>query len=394
MSTETGPNFCAECGAAISGGKFCSNCGTATGTYEAVPASAAAAETEIDPPSNGSASPPADEPATQPLPAAAAWPAGLDEPVAPPPPPPAAGRPAAPEAPKPPGRGGMSSAAKIAIAAGACVLIIGAAVAGYLLFSGSDSDSDASAGYEQSVAKVFGPVLGANQQLSDTLTSLRGTDRTQAQIAVDRAQRATTLASGGLNALPVPKGSEQFASQARQVLDRESAYLATVENVIQRPSPATASQLQTLSSNLSTAMDEAGPAVAGKTPTIDGADHLTVWAHNTASTLRKRAAAKRKAAAKRRAQARQRSQSSSGTSGSSSTPAAASATNCGSGVAAGPNTSCAFAFNVRDAYNEAPGAVATVQVYSPTTGQTYTMNCRPSGSGTTCSGGNNASVTF
>ena len=274
------------------------------------------------------------------------------------------------------------------------MLIIGAAVAAYLLFSGSDSDSDASAEYEQSVAKVFGPVLGANQQLSDTLTSLRGTDRTQAQIAVDRAQRAATLASGGLIALPVPQGSEQFASQARQVLDRESAYLATVENVIQRPSPATASQLQTLSSNLSTAMDEAGPAVAGKAPTVDGADHLTVWAHNTASTLRKRAAAKRKAAAKRREQARQRNQSSSGTSGSSSTPAAASGNNCGSGVTAGPNTSCAFAFNVRDAYYEAPGAVATVQVYSPTTGRTYTMNCRPSGSGTTCSGGNNASVTF
>ena len=53
-----------------------------------------------------------------------------------------------------------------------------------------------------------------------------------------------------------------------------------------------------------------------------------------------------------------------------------------------------FALNVRDAYYEAPGSSATVRVYSPITNETYTMNCRPSGSGVTCSGGNNASVTF
>jgi hypothetical protein len=63
-------------------------------------------------------------------------------------------------------------------------------------------------------------------------------------------------------------------------------------------------------------------------------------------------------------------------------------------VYAGANTSCPFALNVRDAYMEAPGAVASVRVYSPVTNTIYTMDCRPSGSGTTCSGANNASVTF
>ena len=52
------------------------------------------------------------------------------------------------------------------------------------------------------------------------------------------------------------------------------------------------------------------------------------------------------------------------------------------------------ALNVRDAYNEAPGATATVRVYSPVTDRTYTMSCAPSGNGVTCSGANNASVTF
>ena len=36
----------------------------------------------------------------------------------------------------------------------------------------------------------------------------------------------------------------------------------------------------------------------------------------------------------------------------------------------------------------------TVQVYSPVTGQTYTMSCSPAGSGVTCSGGNGASVSW
>jgi hypothetical protein len=67
---------------------------------------------------------------------------------------------------------------------------------------------------------------------------------------------------------------------------------------------------------------------------------------------------------------------------------------CGAGLRAGPNTSCPFAQNVRDAYDAAPGATASVRVFSPVTGQTYTMSCAPAGSGVTCSGANNASVTW
>jgi hypothetical protein len=65
---------------------------------------------------------------------------------------------------------------------------------------------------------------------------------------------------------------------------------------------------------------------------------------------------------------------------------------CAGGLHAGPNTSCPFAQNVRDAYNAAPGTTASVRVFSPVTGQTYTMSCAPAGSGVTCSGANNASV--
>jgi hypothetical protein len=81
----------------------------------------------------------------------------------------------------------------------------------------------------------------------------------------------------------------------------------------------------------------------------------------------------------------------------SDSPAPASssgARDCGGGLHAGPNTSCPFAQNVRDAYDAAPGTTASVRVFSPVTRQTYTMSCAAAGSGVTCSGANNASVTW
>ncbi|HEX8121748.1 MAG TPA: hypothetical protein VF549_10845 [Solirubrobacteraceae bacterium] len=82
----------------------------------------------------------------------------------------------------------------------------------------------------------------------------------------------------------------------------------------------------------------------------------------------------------------------------SSTPpppptAAGGSTACGGGLTVGPNTSCPFARNVRDAYNES-GGDSVVSVYSPVTGQRYTMTCSPAGALTACRGGNNASVFF
>jgi hypothetical protein len=81
-------------------------------------------------------------------------------------------------------------------------------------------------------------------------------------------------------------------------------------------------------------------------------------------------------------------------SGSPTPPSLSGGTNCGGGLHAGPHTSCPFAQNVRDAYDSAPGTTASVRVFSPVTGQTYTMSCAAAGSGVTCSGANNASVTW
>jgi Glucodextranase, domain B len=72
-------------------------------------------------------------------------------------------------------------------------------------------------------------------------------------------------------------------------------------------------------------------------------------------------------------------------------PPLASATDCGGGLTAGAHTSCPFAENVRAAFESTGSGV--LDVYSPTTGQTYRMYCT-SGSPHVCTGGNGASVYF
>jgi hypothetical protein len=71
-----------------------------------------------------------------------------------------------------------------------------------------------------------------------------------------------------------------------------------------------------------------------------------------------------------------------------------SGTDCGNGVFAGPNTSCPFALSVHSAWQDAGGSPDSVRAFSPVTNQSYTMHCDSSGGRVTCTGGNNASVTF
>jgi hypothetical protein len=72
-------------------------------------------------------------------------------------------------------------------------------------------------------------------------------------------------------------------------------------------------------------------------------------------------------------------------------PPLSGATSCGGGLTAGAHTSCPFAENVRAAYESSGSGI--LDVYSPTTGQTYRMYCT-SVSPHVCTGGNGASVYF
>jgi hypothetical protein len=68
-----------------------------------------------------------------------------------------------------------------------------------------------------------------------------------------------------------------------------------------------------------------------------------------------------------------------------------SVSGCGQDVTVGPNTSCAFALNVRESYyRNGPGWRS---VFSPTTGRSYSIYCTAS-SPHVCTGGNSAAVYF
>ncbi len=68
--------------------------------------------------------------------------------------------------------------------------------------------------------------------------------------------------------------------------------------------------------------------------------------------------------------------------------------NCGDGLWVSSTTSCPFAQNVRAKYFSVPEDSVEIDVFSPTTGQTYTMSCVRTENRVTCRGGNNAVVTF
>ena len=68
--------------------------------------------------------------------------------------------------------------------------------------------------------------------------------------------------------------------------------------------------------------------------------------------------------------------------------------NCGGGLSANQYTTCGFAENVEQAYySEVGSGSGTVEAWSPTTEQTYSMYCS-SGAPHECTGGNNAAVFF
>lgn len=64
---------------------------------------------------------------------------------------------------------------------------------------------------------------------------------------------------------------------------------------------------------------------------------------------------------------------------------------CGAGVGAGPETSCAFALNTAREWVDT-SAGQTIQVFSPAAKRSYTMRCAPNREGTTCRGARSAVV--
>ena len=281
---------------------------------------------------------------------------------------------------------GPTSSTRWIVAGIVAVALIAAVVVLFLTVFASSDDDEGAADYQDRVERVMTPVIEANERLSNRLNGLRGMRAPAARSAVREARDATVAAQGGLSALTVPDDQRQAATNARGTLTREEEYLAAVAAALANPTSSNADATQTLAANLTDALNTISPPGENWASSVSGAARLTTWA---GQVERKRD----------RQRDKRRDKQVSESSGSSNPAPAAptspvSGKSCGDGIVAGPNTTCPFARNVRDAYYDAPGVVTTVEVWSPVTGQTYTMSCAPAGSGISCAGGNDASASF
>jgi hypothetical protein len=329
------PKFCQHCGTSLRDGRFCPGCGASIhGVYDL-------ADTLVGEPSKRRA------PRPEPTGAAAD----------------------ADPRPSPPRPEGNRRALLAAVAGGVLVLAI-AAIAAFAVVGRSGGDSGkagASADYGRRLATAFAPVRSSNRELSDQLLRLRGTRAIDARAALRKARQATSLAQGATNALSAPPGGRELGERASQMLDRETAYLSAVGAVLSDPSSPSASELQRLASNLTSAIS-AAPTVAGTVQEVSGADRLTAWALHTRRVIRRRAARRRAAAARPR---------------SASTPTAPASsggafTACDRNISAKTGaTSCAFAENVfwEYWYFTTSGQGTRFTAYSPSTHIVYEVTC-------------------
>lgn len=362
--------FCPHCGHPAGDGPFCPGCGeqiTPTAEFEQV----TSAFTTQQPPDMGA-------------------------------PPPVTGPPPPPPGPSAPSGGSSRSRMWALIALGAVALVAVAVVVIVVSTGGSSNSNSQTTVYSHKLTVALTPVLAANSTLSSDLQGLSGSHTAPAKSAVAQAQSAVSQAQGALSALSAPAGSAQLTRQVTFALTQESGYLQAVQATLSSPSSGNAAQVQSAATSAQTAFVNLGALAPNGDQSIANTYALTQWANQRATAAQNHAIALATQRAARRAQQQANSSSGSSSSGGSSSSAStnplgntrACGSNGGPEIYAGPDTSCDFALNVYSAWLSAPGMDNTVEVYSPVTGLTYTMTCATAGSGITCSGGNNASVSW
>ena len=373
-------HFCTNCGTETGSARFCPDCGTPTSSGDEAPA-VAPPVTDTAQQLTANTTTPSEATTTtefpsQPAPAQKAT--GTFGTFPPP-----------PSVPTRTGADGGAHRSRVAlIVAGAALGLAAIAVAVIILATGgSNGSTNPSTAYHQKLTTALGPVVTANNALSSSLRDLSGANTTPAKSALSQAEQAVTAARGAVAVLSVPPAAAQLSQQVQQALTQENGYLQAVGATLSTQSQGNISQVRPLGTSASSSLVPLDVVTPGIGASLNGSDQLISWANG-------RVAAAAKAAKKKAAKKPATSSSSSGSSSSSNSTSVSQGTDCGGGLNAGPDTSCPFAENVQQAWYQAPAGVDTLQVFSPVTDQVYTMTCTQAGVGVTCTGGNNASVSW
>ena len=290
-----------------------------------------------------------------------------------------------------PAQTGHSPRARVALlaACGALGIVVVVVAVVVLTNSGSSTHSRppasstvASATYQQQLTTALAPLLTADRTLSAALGTVDGSRPSinAAKSDVSQAQTALSTAQGAVGVLNAPSSQHTLSSQVQQALTAENGYLQAVSSTLGDPAGTGAGQLQTLATGLQSALVPVNAVAPGGSASINGTSNLVSWAQGAAGAAQAAHDAQaNNAAAKAAANAVAGSGGGSGvgSGGASSTGAVV----CGGGLFAGPHTSCPFAINVQQAWENASSATTLVTAYSPVTNQSYTESCAPDASG-------------
>ncbi len=376
--------LCPHCECPVGNAKFCPECSypldTSATTWNGM---RAVAPEEMSAATTGS------------MPAAA--PPGLDTSGAMPryPPPGMTATGAMPAVP-PPGSTGKRRSRLALILAGLALGLAAIAVAAIVLLHGHES-SDTTALYRSKLTGALSPVVAANTSVSNSLQSLQGTNTTAAKNAANQAQSAISSARGAVGALSVPPDSTQLSQQVQQALTQEDGYMQAVTATLSGQNAENIAQLRSAATQTQSALVPLAGVAAGASGSLNGSDALASWANgriNATTAAQKKA---QKATAHKTSHTATTTTTTTVAAPSTSAPSAPASggTDCGGGLHAGPNTSCPFAENVQLAWENAPaGEQNSLQVFSPVTSQAYTMTCTEAGAGVSCTGANDASVSW
>jgi hypothetical protein len=257
--------FCSECWTGLYGAMFCPQCGTLSENAAAVAGVsavngkgyAAAATAVIAPPAPPIV--PNLAPPQTPGPSHAS----------------AAGPTRRPGRMSPSMLGGLADLLLIAVAVAVVLLLV------LVLSSGGGGPS-----YANQAKAALGPVIGANRQLTGSLSSLRSPGSAASARSTVRSTLSTVQAAQQkLSTLKPGSGDERFATAAQAALSSEQSFLNAADIVLGNPSSAPVANLATLGNDTNTELLALDVDVRGASASFPGGSAISTWAQRqTAAT--------------------------------------------------------------------------------------------------------------
>jgi hypothetical protein len=274
--------------------------------------------------------------------------------------------------------------------AGGAIAVAAIAVAAIVLSNGGGSNkqqpavetpqraANPPATYQRQVVKAITPLVTANQSLSTALVALDGSEQAtnHAKTAATQAATALSSARGGISVLTAPTAAGSLPGQVQQVLTADNGYLQAVATTLQSPTVSGASQLDSLATGAQGAFDGISTIIPAASSAVTGSSNLGNWARGAARPHKPKAQPASSSSSSSTSAA-QAAPAPTPTPTPTPAPSIPSGTDCGGGLIAGSATSCPFAVNVQAAWDDAPGATATVNAFSPVTDRSYTEFCAP-----------------